>query len=223
MVLFIYKRAKSMINRLYWGDKNTIDTIKRALQADSIVVGSSDTVFGLLANTSIKGFNALNSVKKRFDRPYLVLIGSKKKAFSLLDSAQLFQIEKIVDSCWPGPLTLICRAHKDLPEYMVKNGTIALRMPNHDGLLRLLAHFDALFSTSANITGDPIPRIVGDLDERILKKVDYLVWDEKDEKKVINVVPSTILDCSGQQIKVVREGAYPVEEIEKKSGVIIKK
>jgi len=151
-----------------------------------------------------------------------VLIGSKKKALSFVDGPVSLQIEKIIDSCWPGPVTLICRARKGLPYYMqAEDGTIGLRMPDHEGLLKILEHFEGLFSTSANLSGKPVPVTVDELDKQLVDQIEYLVLD--DEKKEPIILPSTILDCSGEQITVVREGAFPIDQIEARAGVKIKR
>jgi L-threonylcarbamoyladenylate synthase len=219
---FIYKIAKAMIQSLFWKDSSTIDRLQRTLRDGKVVISSTDTVLGLLADTSYRGFKALDSIKKRAAKPYIVLVGSKEKAFSLIDKPASLQIENIIHKCWPGPVTLICTAHKKVPYYIkAENGTVGIRMPDHEGLLKLLNYFDGLFSTSANLSGKPMPLTVDDLDEQIISQVEYLVLD--DEKKTPLFLPSTILDCSKEQITVVREGAFPIEQIEARAGVQIKK
>ncbi len=80
---------------------------------------------------------------------------------------------------------------------------IALRVPDHAGLQKLLPHFTDLFSTSANISGNPVSRTIKDVDERIVKQVAYAVIDKKE--KSIELLESTITDCSGDYIIVVCE------------------
>ncbi|MDP3889020.1 MAG: L-threonylcarbamoyladenylate synthase [bacterium] len=211
-----------MTQRLFWKDSNTVGRLQRHLRDGKAVISSTDTVFGLLTDTSKQGFDTLNVIKKRAKKPYLILIGSKKQALSFICTPILLQIEKIMESCWPGPVTLICKARNDLPDYMrSQQGTVGLRMPDHEGLLKLLGCFDGLFSTSANLSGKPVPLTVDELDEQILNQVEYLVLDEEKDMPV-GALPSTILDCS-QQISVIREGAFPIKEIEARAGITIKK
>ena len=94
-----------------------------------------------------------------------------------------------------------------------KQGRIALRVPDHAGLQKLLTHFTGLFSTSANISGNPIPRTINEVDERIVKQVSCAVIDKKE--KPVALLSSTIIDCSGEPIVVVRKGAYPIDELKK--------
>ena len=95
-----------------------------------------------------------------------------------------------------------------------RQGTIALRVPDHAGLQKLLPHFTGLFSTSANISDNPVPRTIKDVDERIVKQVAYAVIDKKE--KSIELLESTITDCSGDHITVVCEGAHPIGELRRK-------
>lgn len=205
-----------MIEKLYWDDKDAIALIGRALSANQVVAGTSDTVWGLLAPLSRAGFERLNSIKGRSDKPYLILIGDKKNAVHFVENSQSFHIEKIITACWPGPLTLILKARADLPDFMkAEEGTIALRMPNHAGLLQLLARFDGLFSTSANRAGQPVPMSIDDLDPVIMQAISYLIIDREEQ---VTTKPSTILDCSNDHIRVVREGAYSVGKLKRILG-----
>ena len=95
-------------------------------------------------------------------------------------------------------------------------------MPNHAGLLSLLQHVPALFSTSANKSGQPVPTTIEALDVDILSSVAYIINDGE-QGEAASTVPSTILDCTGEVIRVVREGAYSIERIEQETGITIQK
>jgi len=200
---------------VYWCGSKTIDCLKKRLQAENIIINSSDTIFGLLANISREGFKKLNMVKQRSNKPYLVLIANKMCLNHFVDENNLLQMGKIINFCWPGPVTLIFKAKQSISGFMKsKQGTIALRVPDHAGLQKLLPYFTGLFSTSANISGNPIPRTIEEIDERIIKQVACMVIDKK-EKPGGSSLPSTIIDCSGDHVTVVREGAYPIDELKR--------
>ncbi len=184
------------------------------MRSGEVVVGSSDTVIGFLAPLTQEGFTALNTIKKRQEKPYLILVGSQSAVETLIEQPLSEQIKGIMARCWPGPLTLIFKAKASLPDYIKgPDGTIALRVPAHTGLQQLLAHCNGLFSTSANKAGEPVPVSFDQLDSDIKKQVKALVDDHPDETSQ-EVLPSTILDCSdGTTIRVVREGAYPIKEL----------
>lgn len=202
-----------MVKTLYWKDEAAISEICRIMRCGGIVAGSSDTVFGLLASLDDEGRARLDQVKGRQDKPYLMLVASFDEVKRYVDESTLLQIENILKNCWPGPLTVIFKAKPGAPACVQSpQGTVAIRVPCHDGLQKLLACSGGLFSTSANRAGDKVPETIDDLDPAIVNNVEVVVLDRHTKKSSLSV-PSTILDCSGPTIKVVREGAYSREQL----------
>jgi tRNA threonylcarbamoyl adenosine modification protein (Sua5/YciO/YrdC/YwlC family) len=193
---------------LFWGNPEAIDYIRKELHEGKVILAEGDTVLGLLADVSAKGRAQLDAIKSRSNKPYLILVGSSQKVFNFIeiDEGKSFQIEKLIKKCWPGPVTLIFKAKTGIADYMISaNGTVALRVPDHAGLLQLLSHFDGLFSTSANIAGEPVPQIIEEVDKNILDSVACVVMNNT---KAASVLPSTIIDCTGDTLTVVRQGAF---------------
>jgi L-threonylcarbamoyladenylate synthase len=201
--------------QFFWQDSQTVKFLADIIRENGIIASTTDTVCGLLANISRESFNILHDIKgERGDKPYLVLVSSMEKLqnFVLVDDLNP-GILNVMNQFWPGPLTIILRAKTDLPLHLVsKEQTIAVRVPKHDGLLRLLREFDGLFSTSANISGQPVPQTIDALCSEIIESVSCIIRDEKEEKKL----PSTLVDFS-QENKwvVVREGSITKSEIER--------
>ncbi len=199
----------------YYEDGKFLEEILSILRSGGAIAGSSDTVFGLFSSLSKAGCDKLNAIKNRFDKPYLILIGDKQKAKQFTDAFDSRKLEKIIDRYWPGPLTIIVPAKKEIPDFMKsKSGGIALRVPDHKGLQAILKQVDGLFSTSANITGEPIPQSIDEMDPSIKESVDGIILDKTTKKKS---VPSTIIDCTGDEIKVVREGAIELDFLRKEN------
>jgi len=199
---------------LYWENDAAVAALEKSLKDGNVILGDSDTVFGLLAPCSQKGFDALNEIKRRASKPYLILIDSVDKLDHFVELPLTDHVQKIVASCWPGPLTIIFKAKKDLPSYLQSaDGTIALRMPAHKGLLQLLSRFeDGLFSTSANITDQPLPEKIEEVDPTLMHAVSHVIINKK---RPDNGLPSTIIDCSREPIKIIREGVFSKEQLEK--------
>lgn len=198
---------------LSWSRDTDIHAVASLLQQGHVVAGSSDTVVGLFAPVSQKGFDQLNFIKKRSEKPYIIIIPFREKVFDYAQSPQSFQVEKIITHCWPGPLTIIVKAKKGLPPYLTtEQGTISLRVPKHAGLQKLLSYTGALFSTSANPTGEPVPCLVHDIDDTLIPHIAAFI---NDGDEPLCGAPSTIVDCSGPSITIVREGAFPTEDLEK--------
>lgn len=200
----------------FWYNPGTIDTVISYLQSGKVVATTTDTVPGLLAQANQQGFEALNQIKIRSNKPYLLLIPFHYSLQKYAEINQKLHIETLISSCWPGPLTLILKAKPDLPAYLQgQDGTIALRVPDHQGLQKVLMQFDALLSTSANFAGQPVPQTINALDPALIAQISCMV-DEKDAQA--HALPSTILDCTGDAIRVVREGAYPIKQLQKIYG-----
>ena len=197
-----------MNTRMYWQDKTTVEEIIKKLKEETVVAGSSDTVVGLIAPLTQNGFDALNKLKRRSDKPYLVLVASRKQANQFTDAVQKEPIKTLIENCWPGPLTLIVPAKKSVPDVATSSSNaIALRVPDHAGLQEVALAMGGIFSTSANSTNQPVPQTVDDIDQEIKNSVALLINDQELSKKN----PSTILDCTDKTIKIVREGGYSRE------------
>ncbi|MFH1832304.1 MAG: L-threonylcarbamoyladenylate synthase [bacterium] len=202
-----------------WQDVGAGERVAKSLQEDNILITSTDTVLGFLANITERSYNSLNTIKgDRENKPYVVLIESIDRLKRFVDVDGLFDqnMLNLLARCWPGPVTLVFKAKPGLPSFLVSpEGTIALRCPSHAGLRRLLRYFEGLFSTSANLSGKPMPTCVNEIPESIIEQIMYIVLDR--DNNCLKTVSSTILDCSDVKksgIRVVREGAYGVKILE---------
>jgi len=197
---------------IYWNDLETVSSLKQTLDQNKIVLVSGDTVLGLCGRLTRTAFEGLNDIKGRQEKPYLVIIGSLDRLHHFIDQELTDQLQTLIETCWPGSVTLIFKARKDLPSWLVSaQGTIALRVPDHPGLLDLLQYYDGLFSTSANKHQEPIPEAVSLVHPDLLHKVGSICLERNQIVYPLN--PSTILDCSQGTIQVVRSGAFNVDLI----------
>lgn len=196
---------------LSWDDNLSIRKVISLLKKGKVVVGPSDTVLGFYALPTQEGFLSLNAIKKRSKKPYLLLIPVSFELSEYAEFESSLQVEKIMDTFWPGPLTLILKAKPEVPAYMTSDeGTIAVRVPNDKKVLSLLAETGPLFSTSANLSGEPIPATLEEVDSRIVEQVAALL--EGETKK--DAVPSTILDLTGPTPLIIREGGYSKKDLQ---------
>lgn len=214
---------------LAWEAAETTAQLTTLLKNNQVCLGSSDTVLGLLAPATIEGARALDRLKKRGSKPYIILVNSKEKVANFVDITWSSNLIKLINHCWPGPLTLIFKLKSAAqPLFSDKQTTVALRIPEHTGLLNLLANFDGLFSTSANLAGQAVPTELAQVDPDMVNKVGAIVVDQTPAglgtSSLLTNLPSTILDCSQLtnlgtgQIKVIRHGAYEVSVLEQIYG-----
>lgn len=213
---------KNMTNRLHWQDKNSVSFLKTVLEANGLVVGSTDTIIGFLALLTQKSFDHLSAIKGRTaEKNYLVVSRNMSTALHFVQKESISEkVLGMLSHCWPGPVTVIFKANSALPLYLRSHeGKVAIRCPNHVGLQELLKHFDGLFSTSVNRSGKPAAQTVGAIAADLLADIACVVTDDNEVAKVL---PSTIIDVSREYetglINVIRDGAYPIAELERLYG-----
>ncbi|MFA6527569.1 MAG: Sua5/YciO/YrdC/YwlC family protein [Candidatus Babeliales bacterium] len=208
---------------LSWKNDTTITTAKGALLQGEIIIASTDTVPGLLGSITSVGFQKLRWLKgDRGDKPFLILIAARE-LFTFIDPTTLnCGIIALTKHCWPGPLTIVFKAHPNLTPFLVSTtGTIALRCPAHQGLQKLLTTIPGIFAPSANRSNCPPPDCLADVDRALIDAVAYVITDENENS---NPVASTIIDVTDvkndsasevKKIRVLRGGAYQKKVIER--------
>lgn len=215
--LFIYKR-ENLMKRLYsWDEPNFRNVFINCIKEGKVALADSDTVLGLFAAVTDEGVQALDAIKTRRDKPYLILIGKKEdwRRYAQVPNDQATLL--LIEACWPGPLTLILPMRADMPDYVGSiHRTVAIRMPAHAELCAIADACGGVFSTSANKAGLPIPTVLEEVDNDIKQSVCCIGLSSESKKQ--EVLPSTILDCTGEGVRVIRPGAYPVDELEQFYG-----
>lgn len=190
----------------------TVDAVRRG----QVVVIPTDTVYGIGADAFDPDAVAhvLEAKGRGRDMPPPVLVPDPRTVDGLArdvpDGAR-----RLIDALWPGPLTLILWAqpslHWDLGE---TEGTVALRMPDDEVALEVLRETGPLAVTSANRTGEPAATTVTDAAVQLGPAVSvYVDGGPRD-----TVQPSTIIDCTGETLQVVREGGIDRATLEEVLG-----
>jgi L-threonylcarbamoyladenylate synthase len=182
------------------------------IRAGGVVVYPTDTLYGLGADPKNPGaVRKLFSIKGRpAGQPILLLIKDPDEvrdwAAEITPAA-----ERLMKKFWPGPLTLVFKARPDvIAELTGDTGTIGLRVPGNALMRQLLAALGAaLTGTSANISSRQSPRSAQEAAEAIGGMVDLIL----DGGRAESGYPSTVVDVSAGEVKVIREGAIPSLEI----------
>ena len=178
-----------------------------------VIAFPTDTFYGLGACPfDARAVQRLVDLKDRSRRtaPILVLIRSRADLAALV--AEITPAaERLMDACWPGPLTLIFRAVAAVPPVLTAGtGTIGVRLPAHPDVQRLLeAVGGPLTGTSANRSGRP-PATTGDEVEQALGNgVDAIL----DGGATPGGLPSTVVDTTLTPPRVIREGRIPTASV----------
>ena len=177
-----------------------------AIRAGKAVILPTDTVYGLVASArSAAPVEKLYEVKGRdVWQPSALVAADLETLWEWLPELS-GRAGVIAAALLPGPYTLIlpnpaCRypwITGDNPE------KIGVRVPElPDVVDRILSHVGCVVATSANLPGGPAPRRVEDIPREILERVAAVV-----DAGELPGTPSTIIDFTGAEPRVIREGA----------------
>jgi L-threonylcarbamoyladenylate synthase len=113
---------------------------------------------------------------------------------------------------WPGALTLVVSARPELPEELTAGtGTIGLRLPADVEVCELVrACGGALTATSANRAGEPPARTAEEVSRAFPTGLALIV----DGGAARSQEPSTVLDVSGGEARLIREGVVGWRELQ---------
>lgn len=189
--------------------KNQIKELTNILKNDGVISVPTDTVFGICGSIkSKKAQEKLKSIKERpASKPFPIMCSDIEqiKSIATIDKKS----EKIIKEFMPGPITIVVRKNSQLPEY-INNGkeTIAIRMATSNELKELIKSLGCpVFMTSANKSGEEVCKTLEDI-ERKCPDLDGML-----EGKVSFGQASTIVDCTSNEIKILRKGPISEDEI----------
>lgn len=187
-----------------------------AVRRGDLIVLPTDTVYGVGADAfSPQAVTRLLAAKGRGrDMPVPVLIGAWRTARALTDFLSE-PAEKLISAFWPGALTVVVKQGSGLAWDLGDSaGTVALRMPLHDVAIQLLQETGPLAVSSANRSGSPAPTSVEAAREQLGETVEIYL----DAGPSAGAVASTIVDVTGPQPRILREGVISRAQLEEAVG-----
>lgn len=185
-----------------------IEAASLAVQRGELVVLPTDTVYGIGADAfDPQAVRSLLAAKGRGrEMPPPVLVSSTTTLDALATKVPGYA-RALVEAFWPGPLTLVCHQQSSLQwDIGDTRGTVAVRMPDHPVALEILERTGPLAVSSANRTGLPAATDADQAVEMLGEHVAVVV----DAGTSPGGQASTIVDCTGAQGRVLRQGALGV-------------
>lgn len=183
-----------------------------AVEQGAVIGVPTDTVYGLVCLWSdAAAIDRLFAVKERPDHKALpVLLGDAEQATAVVRSPVDAAAQALIDRYWPGPLTLVLPARGHLPPALIAGGdTVGVRLPAHPFLRALARRVGPLASSSANRSGDPPCATPAAVLDQIEGRISLLI----DAGPAPLAQSSTVLDLSGPQPQLLREGPIGLEEL----------
>ncbi len=186
--------------------QNVIEEAITIVKNGGIVIFPTDTAFGIGCRMDHK--KAVDRLFEIRSRPLTqatpVLVASEAMGLPYyVDPPEI--VRRLMKKYWPGALTIIAKCKKKLVYSPIRGAgeTIGLRMPNHETALELIRGVSVpILGPSANFHGQPTPYRYEDLDQELIKLVDFVIQGVSPVG-----MASTVVDCSVSPYRIVRQGA----------------
>ena len=204
-----------MSNRFETADESAreagLSAAALAVQRGELVVLPTDTVYGVGADAfdpaAVRRLLAAKGRGRNMPPPVLVSAATTLDALAVGVPAYA---RRLVEELWPGPLTLVCTQQPSLQwDLGDTRGTVAVRMPDHDLALALLARTGPLAVSSANRSGQPAATDADQAESMLGESVAVFL----DGGPTAGPVPSTIVDVTGATGRVLRLGAVSLARL----------
>ena len=190
--------------------KNFLEDALKALNEHQVIAFPTETVFGLgVFYDDYQAYNLLNKVKNRHeDKPYTMMLYdiNEINKYAYVDKKYLPIIKKYM----PGSLTILVKAKENVPNYVTHNTKIiGIRIPSNKEALELLRFVKKpLLVPSANKADQKPALNDGEVKAIFNDEIRVII-----PGKAIGGQASTIIDLTGDEIKLIRKGPIPLEEL----------
>ena len=187
--------------------------IVELLRKDGVIAYPTDTLYGLGCLASRKRAVArIAEIKGRDGKKPMSLLCSDMALFTRMTRHLDQPSFRILRHCLPGPYTFLMAASKEVPNWLESKGkahpVVGLRIPDHTFCRELVKRLgEPIVTTSCNRSGEPPLLTAWEIEEELGHALD-LVVDCGDPSGQ----PSTVVDLTGDEPLLVREGAgeWPV-------------
>lgn len=189
---------------------NALPRALEILLSGGLVAFPTDTVYGLGALAfDEKAVGSIYNAKERpVEKAIPVLIGDTEDLSKVAGKIPMFAA-RLIARFWPGPLTVLVPRKPSLPEVVSATATVGVRVPDHDVARALLRMAGPMAVTSANRSSQPSPTTA----QEVLDQLDGRIALILDGGRTPGGIPSTLVDCAGEEIRVLREGPISMDEL----------
>lgn len=203
----------------FWSDKEIEAALPGTiahLNARKVLAYPTETVYGFGGAVDQESVRELIRFKGRPpNKPFLLLIAGSEM-LARLDLHLTPAASALAAKFWPGPLTLVLPGGEKRvpPELRGPEGGIAVRWTPHPATSRLIrAYGDPITSTSANRPGVPPATSAGEIISQWRSAAAGGTLRVLDGGQLSSSAPSTVVDCTARQPRVIRPGAVASSEL----------
>lgn len=190
-----------------------LKSIISVLKKGGVILAPTDTVWGLMCDfENQSALDKMLRLKHSKSRPIALLYDDWRK-LELSGCVIPEYAIKLASKFWPGAMTLVLKSTSSRIHFVSgSDGSIGIRIPNVAELLELIHEFGKpLAATSANFTGQHTAGMLSQIPDEIKKGVDA-IYDLQIES---SGTASTVIDCTGEAYKIIRQGGINIEDINK--------
>jgi L-threonylcarbamoyladenylate synthase len=197
--------------RILQATAEAIEEAAAVIRAGGVVIYPTETVYGLGCAPEIPdAVERLCTIKGRADKPLPLACSDTEAARRIV--AFNPAAERLAERFWPGPLMLVLPARVEYPIWITQGSeTLGVRVPGHE-VSRELAKLSSgvIVSTSANKSGEKPHATAKGAAYQLGDEVDLIL----DGGRTPLTKPSTVLDLSGEQARILRRGPITAEQIQ---------
>ena len=189
-----------------------IEKVAEVLTNGGIIGYPTETIYGIGCSAFDElAVERIYELKGRDRQKAMILIAGDIVQVSELVESIPNAAEKLIESFWPGPLTIVFESSSRLKEFAFgKSKTIAVRIPDCAICLELIrATGFPLVSTSANKSGQPAGTDAQQVADLFGNQLDVIV----DGGRTRESIPSTLVDITKSPARIIRQGAISNLEI----------
>ncbi len=199
-------------SKLQFKFRREINLAARQLRSGGVVAFPTDTLYGLGANLfDESALERIFAIKGRAaDQALPALLASREQLEMVTDDFPAVGT-RLAERFWPGSLTLVVRKGKRVPDLATGGrSTIAVRIPNHRVPLALASKLACpITGTSANLSGGPDLESIEEIERQLGSRLEGIIRSGPPPMGI----PSTVVDVTSNEAKVLREGAITTREI----------
>lgn len=188
-----------------------VDKAVNVLRSGGVIAMPTDTLYALTAAADdASAVRRVFEIKGRPEGQALPLfVSGIEMARRIADVNDT--TSRLAKRFWPGQLTIVVPKRQDYEsEALAGSSTVALRLPDNAVARAVVEALDrAVTGTSANLSGGPDPVSADDVRAQIGDRIDLIL----DAGPCAHGVGSTIVDCTGEEPVILRQGAISSDRI----------
>jgi L-threonylcarbamoyladenylate synthase len=193
---------------------DALDQVKKAvsvLRSGGVIAMPTDTLYALTAAAEdAPAVRRVFEIKGRQEgRPLPLFVSGLEMAQRIAEVGET--ASRLAAQFWPGQLTIVVPKRQDFEsEALAGSSTVALRQPDNAVACAVVEALDRpVTGTSANLSGGPDPVSAADVRAQIGDRIDLIL----DTGPCDHGVGSTIVDCTGTEPVILRQGAIPSDRV----------